>query len=78
MVFRFPDEIQKLKKIYEPYLTHGADLDPSAPTEAIEAREKVLSWMKEQYQKWGEQRAPTGAFFVEEYEKNIQTAEENR
>lgn len=54
MVFRFPDEIQKLKKIYEPYLTHGADLDPSAPTEAIEAREKVLSWMKEQYQKWGE------------------------
>lgn len=54
MVFRFPEEILKLKEIYEPYLTHGAELDSNAPVEAIEAREKVLSWMKEQYKKWGE------------------------
>lgn len=54
MVFRFPEEIKKLQEIYMPYLNSGSELDKNAPKEAIEAREKVLNWMEEQYKKWGE------------------------
>lgn len=44
-----PDEIKKLRKIYEPYLV-GCHLLKNAPKEAIDALEKERKWAWEQEQ----------------------------
>ena len=43
----YPEEIKKLKSIYEPYMI-GAKLK-DAPIEAVEAAEKFKEWVNEQY-----------------------------
>ncbi len=44
-----PKEIQKLEKIYEPYLV-GCHLPKDAPPEAVEALKKVREWAAKQDQ----------------------------
>ncbi len=49
MVIReYPEEIKELMKIYEPYMV-GCHLE-DAPSEAVEAFEKVKKWAWEQGQ----------------------------
>ena len=48
----YPEEIKKLKSIYEPYMI-GAKLKDDAPIEADEAFEKFKEWVNEQYRKAG-------------------------
>ena len=48
----YPEEIKKLKSIYEPYMI-GAKLKDDAPIEAVEAAEKFKEWVNEQYRKAG-------------------------
>lgn len=52
MVLIYPEEIKKLKIIYEPYMI-GAKLKDDAPIEAVEAAEKFKEWVNEQYRKAG-------------------------
>ncbi len=46
MYLREPEEIQRLREIYEPYWKNGPELDQDAPTEAKVAFEKANEWFK--------------------------------
>ena len=47
----YPEEIEKLKEIYEPY-EEGCHLVENAPQEAIDAKEKVMKWLDEVQGDW--------------------------
>ena len=50
-LIKYPDEIEKLMKVYEPYADHINDGKlENAPKEVIEAFEKVKAWAWEQEQ----------------------------
>ena len=48
----YPEEIKKLKSIYEPYMI-GAKLKDDATIQTVEASEKFKQWINEQYRKAG-------------------------
>ena len=52
MILIYPEEIRKLKSIYESYMI-GAKLKDDATIEAVEASEKFKEWVNEQYRKAG-------------------------
>ena len=52
MILIYPEEVRKLKSIYEPYMI-GAKLKDDATIEAVEASEKFKEWVNEQYRKAG-------------------------
>ena len=52
MILIYPEEVRKLKSIYEPYMI-GAKLKDDATIEAVEASEKFKQWVNEQYRKAG-------------------------
>ena len=52
MILIYPEEIRKLKSIYEPYMI-GAKLKDDATIEVVEASEKFKEWVNEQYRKAG-------------------------
>ena len=52
MILIYPEEIRKLKSIYEPYMI-GAKLKDGATIEAVEASGKFKVWVNEQYRKAG-------------------------
>lgn len=45
MILRFPDEIKKLEKIFNPYLI-GCHLKENAPEEAKDAFERYKAWIE--------------------------------
>ena len=50
-LIKYPDEIEKLKKVYEPYVNHIHDGKiENVPEEVSEAFEKVKAWAWEQEQ----------------------------
>ena len=53
-LIKYPDEIEKLMKVYEPYVNHIHDGKiENVPEEVSEAFEKVKAWAweQEQYQR---------------------------
>ena len=52
MILIYPEEVRKLKSIYEPYMI-GAKLKDGATIEAVEASGKFKEWVNEQYRKAG-------------------------